>query len=158
MFCSFRVYICTQKCNIQSSTYICTKSSPQRASPQQTVMPDPGHKRRYDKCAQLLQPSALPSCRHCILAALFWLSQCSTGLRFGTSATAPCRCPPCPAGKGTARQSRLPLTVHRAKQKIAHKSSQAMYFHCLLFSKSTGMPVVNPALLSIKTSLPASFL
>lgn len=51
-----------------------------------------------------------------------------------------------------------PTHVHRAKQKIAYKSSQAMYFHCLLFRKCTGMPVVNPALLSIKMSLPASFL
>lgn len=92
-----------------------TESSPGRALPQQSVTPDPGHLRRHSKW-RTLQPSALPSCRHCILAALSWLS--SAGL---ACASVPGHCP-----------RSLPVhcdsTRHVPSGAETHKSCQAMCF------------------------------
>lgn len=111
-----------------------------------SVTPDRGHLRRHSKW-RTLQPSALPSCRHCILAALSWLS--SAGL---ACTLVPRHCPgSLPSHCDSARH--VPSGAEAHLQVLS-----GHVFYCLPFSKSIGVAVVNPAPLSIKMSLPASFL
>ena len=105
-------------------------------------------------CAQPLQPSASAGHRHRILAALFWLFQRRAGLSLGTSAAAPCHCPPAPARQATTTPPHhAPSEAEGCLQVFAGR-----VFHRLLLRKRTGRPVVHPALLSIQVSLPPSFL
>lgn len=135
-----------------SLSLTCVQKAALRALPWQTVMPDPGHKRRCSKWRR----------RVCTTAPTFSLTALQTLHPCCTSPAVPVQCRPapryaskgsaalhaCPAGTGTAgRDSDSPGT-EQSKRSLMSLLRPFIFRH---LSKRTGIQVVNPAVFSIKS-------